>query len=86
MLLNAGNLLFEEQEADGDKYGFLELHVMIANDRQRPDGFIDKKSQIKSVEELSQFLDTCLHLNWTLSILPLYLYDNTYHALSAIST
>ena len=63
VLLTAGNLLFEEQESDGDKYGFLELHVMTASESEGTGGVIEMKSPIKSIEELSRFLETCEHLD-----------------------
>ena len=63
VLLTAGNLLFEEQKSDGDKYGFLELHVMTASESAGTGGVIEMKSPIKSIEELSRFLETCEHLD-----------------------
>lgn len=62
VLLNAGNLLFEEQESDGDKYGFLELHIMTTTESERSGGIIELKSPIKSIEELSRILDAYQHL------------------------
>ena len=59
VLLDAAKLLFEEKEEDGDKFGFLELHVLTIDEGERSGGVINTKSQMKSIDDLSQFLNTC---------------------------